>query len=679
MLRKSVHPSVRVNRGGASKMRRGRSRHCLALFFLFICSSTALSQDPSYGQKLYYTCKIWGFVKYYHARVSNCLVPWDDALARTLPLVKSAATAEEFNDALATLIAAAGHMPEATTPSPDTLAPELTRNRDFSWFDDPLLHENIRSKLRYIRDNFRPHIVCSVRKKNDTTLATSSYLVYPGDDPCVDIDASISLPDEYTRCLMLFKYWNIVNYFDLNLHLSDVPWDSTLIRHAASVSRANTYPDLYLEFKRITAALNDGHVMLLGAPYHPGSYQPKLILRFIGDGCYVFKSGYKEIHRGDKILSVEGKTIAQWEDSLKSLVSAGNPDNRKCLLCFFMLRGHLGTAMQLEYEDSLGAVHPLTVGRYANAQSAWFKEYAPSDSLGSLKWRKWECDVGYVNMGNLQPEDVASMYDSLKDAKAIIFDVRNYPNGTMWELVNRMYPKRQCLAIFSKPDENYPGVCSLEYSFSDSDHVAHPYKGKTIILCNQETQSHAEYTCMALQALPGAVVVGSRTAGADGNISQVNLSRDLTTFFTTLGVYYPDGRQTQRIGIVPDSVVHPTPEGIRQGRDEVLEKALEIAGCRSIVGAPAVPAAPAGNRLLFSGFPNPFSEATTLSFPESVERPFTFKVFDVCGREVLDLTDRIEGRTSFTLQHRQLPSPGMYFFTLQSGGQTRTSALLLLR
>ena len=42
-----------------------------------------------------------------------------------------------------------------------------------------------------------------------------------------------------------------------------------------------------------------------------------------------------------------------------------------------------------------------------------------------------------------------------------------------------------------------------------------------------------------------------------------------------IGVYYPDGEETQRIGIVPDIEVKPTVEGIRTGRDELLERAIE--------------------------------------------------------------------------------------------------------
>ena len=45
--------------------------------------------------------------------------------------------------------------------------------------------------------------------------------------------------------------------------------------------------------------------------------------------------------------------------------------------------------------------------------------------------------------------------------------------------------------------------------------------------------------------------------------------------FTGIGVYYHDGTETQRIGIVPDIEIKPTIEGIRAGKDEVLEKAIE--------------------------------------------------------------------------------------------------------
>ena len=41
-----------------------------------------------------------------------------------------------------------------------------------------------------------------------------------------------------------------------------------------------------------------------------------------------------------------------------------------------------------------------------------------------------------------------------------------------------------------------------------------------------------------------------------------------------IGIFYPDGKPTQRIGIIPDLEIKPTIAGIRAGRDEVLEAAI---------------------------------------------------------------------------------------------------------
>jgi C-terminal processing protease CtpA/Prc len=90
---------------------------------------------------------------------------------------------------------------------------------------------------------------------------------------------------------------------------------------------------------------------------------------------------------------------------------------------------------------------------------------------------------------------------------------------------------------------------------------------------------------MAFRAAPQAQVLGSMTAGADGNVSQIPLPGGLNTAFSGIGVFYPNQKPTQRIGMIPDVEVKPTIAGIRAGRDEVLEAAV-----RQILG-PDVPAA----------------------------------------------------------------------------------------
>ncbi|EPR66291.1 Peptidase, S41 family [Cyclobacterium qasimii M12-11B] len=102
------------------------------------------------------------------------------------------------------------------------------------------------------------------------------------------------------------------------------------------------------------------------------------------------------------------------------------------------------------------------------------------------------------------------------------------------------------------------------------------YKGKLVVLTNEFSQSQAEYTAMAFRAGDNTTVIGSTTAGADGNVSPLFLPGGLKTMISGIGVYYPNREETQRIGIVPDIEVKPSIEGIKAGRDELLERAIEI-------------------------------------------------------------------------------------------------------
>ena len=56
----------------------------------------------------------------------------------------------------------------------------------------------------------------------------------------------------------------------------------------------------------------------------------------------------------------------------------------------------------------------------------------------------------------------------------------------------------------------------------------------------------------------------------------MSLPGGITVGFTGQSVRFPDGRQLQRFGLMPDLGVAPTIQGIQEGRDEVLEKAIEF-------------------------------------------------------------------------------------------------------
>ncbi len=293
----------------------------MVFIVLLFFSTTAFAQSPSYKDKLYYTCKVCGFVKYFHSRVSVCRVNWDSVLISSLPVIKNAVSETEFNDALLTMLQAAGPMTIVTTPSPDTLATELKRNFQTEWYNDPIFRSNVKEILDTIKNNFRPHANCWVKNNDGTGYG---WLVFPRDDPIINTDISVSYPDEFTRLKMIFKHWNIINYFNPYNYVLDIPWDSTLFNNVLTFTEVSDYRAFLAAFERITATLDDAHVEgLTRSLKYPlfGEYVPRLLLRYTQNQYVVVKSGYTEITAGDIILTINGLTTTQWEDSLRPYIS----------------------------------------------------------------------------------------------------------------------------------------------------------------------------------------------------------------------------------------------------------------------------------------------------------------------------------------------------------------------
>jgi C-terminal processing protease CtpA/Prc len=152
----------------------------------------------------------------------------------------------------------------------------------------------------------------------------------------------------------------------------------------------------------------------------------------------------------------------------------------------------------------------------------------------------------------------------------------------VFALGTRLVERPTEFARFTAGDLANPGAFHWGAQPTSLSPAAPRYTAKIVILVDESSLSQAEYTAMAFRSAPNAIVVGSTTAGADGNVSPIPLPGGLRSMISGIGVFYPDKRPTQRVGIVPDIEARPTIAGIRSGRDEVLEAAL-----RHILGTAA--------------------------------------------------------------------------------------------
>lgn len=196
--------------------------------------------------------------------------------------------------------------------------------------------------------------------------------------------------------------------------------------------------------------------------------------------------------------------------------------------------------------------------------------------------------IGYIAPRTLQEGDLEQLMDTFAHTDGLVVDLRQYPSVAItYLLAEYLNPAPTAFAILEIPSLADPGrFFRMTYSsgagtmaqlgLSHSTEPLPRYTGKVVLLMDETSQSQAEFTIMSLRQAPGAVVVGSPSVGADGNAIYIRLPGGCRTRFTTMGVLTPEGEETQRVGVQPDVVCTPTAAGIAAGRDELLEKAVEI-------------------------------------------------------------------------------------------------------
>ena len=174
--------------------------------------------------------------------------------------------------------------------------------------------------------------------------------------------------------------------------------------------------------------------------------------------------------------------------------------------------------------------------------------------------------------------EINEIMDKFLDKKGLIVDLRCYPSDfIVFSLSRYLLNEKKDFVKFTSGNIKTPGLFTIKnYENRVGGNNKDYFKGKVIILVNEVTQSNAEYTAMALRVAPNAKVLGSTTAGADGNVSDIYLPGNIFTYISGIGVITPEGAETQRIGIVPDIKIEPTIKGIREGKDEVLDRAIEL-------------------------------------------------------------------------------------------------------
>jgi C-terminal processing protease CtpA/Prc len=519
------------------------------------------------NEKIVTTIKIWGFLKYYHPQVAKGTYNWDEKLTAILPIVHNANSKEALSQVYINWIKSLGPIKECKSCQKESKKEYLDKNFDLNWTQNTnLFNTELTKVLKNIEENRyqgKPYYV----KKNSV-----GGIILTNEPEYKELDFT----KKELRIITLARYWNTIEYFFPYKYLTDKKWDVVLTEMLPQFLNINKEEDFHLAMLELVVSINDTHSMFItpitnnyfGLKWIPADYKmfnDKVIITNLYNDSLAQKS---DIQIGDIITKVNGISITEQFSKNKKYINASNESVRERNSNYCLFNGNTET-VNVEVERN-GVIYQKTYNRY------YFKNfnYKPKEKQ---KWKLLENNIGYVNMGDLTSKDVEQMMEEFKNTKSIIFDIRNYPKGTIYYISRYISPKKTSFVKISNPDLSYPGKFFWDEDLYCGNDNKEKYLGKVIIIVNEETQSHAEFTAMALQTAPNAITIGSQTAAADGNISEVSLAGGFRSIMTGIGIYYPNKSETQRTGIKIDIKTKPTIEGIKLGKDEVLERAVEIA------------------------------------------------------------------------------------------------------
>lgn len=506
---------------------------------------------------------IWGYLKYYHPSVAEGNYNWDYELFRIYKKTENASS-EQRDQILTDWIKGLGKFQTAKNSEPKN----VKIKPDLDWITNSGFSKELTELLLQLKDAKRPKV---------------NYYVdfFPNvDNPDFRHEnpyREMKYPDEGFRLLSLYRYWNMIQYYFPYKNLIEEDWKGVLKEFIPKFINAKDETEYNLASLELIGRIHDTHANIWGnskslEKYFGERYSPvKLTFaenKPVVEGFYDENLGTQTgLKKGDVITEINGENMDNIIKKMLKYLPASNYPTQLRDISRKLLRSNAETINLTILRD--GKTEEKTIKTYAYSDIKIKKE--PKEFFKML-----DGNIAYVYMGSVNADLLPEVFEKIKNTKGLVIDFRSYPSDfVVFKMGKLLKPESSDFVKFTNTSNSQPGLFTFTPSLKTQGTGKKSYEGKIAILINETTQSSAEYHTMAFRTAPNAKVFGSTTAGADGNVSDIKLPGNISTMISGIGIYYPDGRETQGIGIVPDVEVKPTIDGIKNNKDEVLEKATK--------------------------------------------------------------------------------------------------------
>ncbi len=377
--------------------------------------------------------------------------------------------------------------------------------------------------------------------------------------------------DRSTRLADIILFWNVAKYFYPYFDVSGSDWPAAIRPALQSAAQDTSGAMFEVTLRRLVARLHDGHGSV-NSPYGDPRVLP-VCWRFI-DGKLVVVRTTAEfssvLHPGDEVVAIDGRPVADWKRETEPQKSAATP---QALL--LRTAEALNTVVRSDSVQvtTIAASGSRTIIRLPRRYVALLKPPRP-DSIAEVA-----PGIVYADLDRISDGDWRLNVQRFSTARGVIFDLRGYPSR-LAEVVPA-YLTDQPLAGYpwlvprvSRPDAAVAQYDTLNWSVRPE---FPRLRGHVVFLTDASAISQSEAILELVAGHHLAPIVGTATAGTNGNVADIALPGGYRLTFTCVRVLQCDGSQFHGRGVLPTLVVPPTLDAVRAGRDVQLEQAIAYA------------------------------------------------------------------------------------------------------
>lgn len=350
-----------------------------------------------------------------------------------------------------------------------------------------------------------------------------------------------------------------------------------------AVRNASSVHEGYEAVAGMTEVLKDSHTLFL-PPQQPFTIDQGWDMQLVGDKCLVtrVKKGSdaeaKGLKAGDQVAMVDGvKPSREVWQKLQYELRALSP--RSSLHLVVISPGSQPRAMVVASKvTQRRAEYDLT------SNDIWWVLYQEQSDWHRYEPRSVELDsvmVWKFPIFGLKEGEVDGYFRKASKYPALIIDLRGNPGGLhslLIYMVGSVFDHDVKIADAVSRDKTKPVVAK--------SHGAHAYKGKVILLVDNESMSASEIFARVIQLEKRGTVIGDHSAGEVREAQRYRFVHGqgighqyaYGVEVTIADLKMTDGKSLENVGVTPDEIVLPTSDELAAGADPQLARALQLAG-----------------------------------------------------------------------------------------------------